>query len=79
MARAVILLVCLFVFAIPWWWQWLPAWGERVIWGAPFWFVTSVVGSLVISVVTARYLSAAWDGTDLDDDSAEASGGTSDG
>lgn len=51
----------LFLIAIPWWWQLLPNIGNRVVWGAPIWFITSVVGSLVISMACSRYLAVAWE------------------
>ena len=59
--RAIVTFVLLFVFAIPWWWRFLPEMGERTVLGAPLWFVTAAVGSLLISVVSARFLSVAWD------------------
>lgn len=50
----------LFTFAIPWWWQYFPQQGSRVVFGAPLWFVTAAFGSLLISIVTVRALSVAW-------------------
>ena len=53
-------LVGLFIFAIPWWWGFFPALGGKVILGAPLWFITSVAGSILVSISTARFLSLAW-------------------
>ena len=36
--------------------------------GAPLWFVTSIVGSLIVSAVSARYLAIAWDSLDAESD-----------
>jgi len=60
--------VLLFIFAIPWWWQFFPELGSRVFLGAPMWFVTSAFGSLLVSIVTARSLAVAWDQMDGDSD-----------
>lgn len=57
---AILTLALLFLFSIPWWWQYFPDLGSRVVLGAPLWFVTSIAGSIAISVITARFLSAAW-------------------
>ena len=57
---SILTLALLFLFAIPWWWQYFPEVGSRVVLGAPLWFVTSITGSITISVITARYLSTAW-------------------
>jgi hypothetical protein len=66
--RAAALFVFLFVVAIPWWWRFLPEIGSRVVMGAPLWFVTSIVGSLIVSAVSARYLAIAWDSLDAESD-----------
>lgn len=58
----------LIAFAIPWWWRFMPTLGERMLWGAPVWFVTSVVGSALLSLATATYLSLAWQKLDVDDE-----------
>ena len=66
--RTAIVLLAMFVVAVPWWWSWFPEQANVPILGAPLWFVTAIGGSLAISLMTARYLGVAWDA--LDDDGA---------
>ena len=58
---AALTIVLLFLVAIPWWWQFVPQLGERVVFGAPVWFLSAVAGSVFTSIVTARFLQLAWD------------------
>lgn len=74
---AAALFIGLFLFAIPWWWQFLPDLGDRVVVGAPLWFITSVAGSLAVSIVTAYFLSRAWQA--IEDDPEDPSPETDDG
>jgi len=66
--RYVVCFVLLFAVAIPWWWQFAPETGNQLVLGAPLWFVTSIVGSLVISIVTAVLLVVAWNSVDSEED-----------
>ena len=71
---AALTFVLLFTVAIPWWWQFVPQLGERVILGAPVWFLSAVVGSFITSIVTARSLQRAWDWLEQSEEWDEESG-----
>lgn len=65
--RAIGVFAVLFVVAVPWWWNWFPELGRSLVFGAPLWAVTAVLGSFAISCVAAWSLQRAWDSSDAEE------------
>ena len=68
--RILLAYLALFSVAVPWYWQFLPIPQDALVLGMPAWAFGATIGSLAISLFSARVLLRPWPCEEADDEQA---------